>query len=162
MNLTRKIKTILLVEDDADDEVLTSHALTSSGVEIEIVAVRDGAQALDFLFGEGAYIGRDVTDQPALVLLEVNLPRVSGMEVLSQVRADPRTHRVPVVVLTSSKREVDIIASYERGANSFVRKPIDFEEFSKVARNLCTYWLRLNETAPAARASMVSPPVKGS
>lgn len=143
-----KTKSILLVEDNPDDEILTVHALKSSGISNDIVVAHDGVEALEYLFGEGAHAGRDIDDHPAVVLLDLNMPRVGGLEVLSRLRADPRTQRLPVVVLTTSKEESDLVASYDRGANSFVRKPVDFEQFTEAARNLGMYWLLLNEMAP--------------
>lgn len=141
-------KSILLVEDNPDDEVLTVHALKSSGIGNDIVVAHDGVECLEYLFGEGAYAGRDLSQQPAVVLLDLNMPRLGGLEVLSRLRADPRTQRLPVVVLTTSKEESDMMASYDRGANSFVRKPVDFEQFTEAARNLGMYWLLLNEMPP--------------
>jgi two-component system response regulator len=143
-----KMKSILLVEDNPDDEILTVHALKMSGVCNEIVVAHDGAEALEYLFGEGAYAGRDIADLPAVVLLDLNMPKLGGLEVLSRLRADPRTRRVPTVILTTSREEQDLVASYELGANSFVCKPVDFEQFAEVARNLGMYWLLLNELAP--------------
>jgi len=143
-----EMKSILLVEDNPDDEILTVHALTMSGICNEIVVAHDGVEALEYLFGEGAYAGRDVTQQPAVVLLDLNMPKLSGLEVLERLRADPRTRRLPVVILTTSREEQDLAASYDLGANSFVRKPVDFEQFAEVARNLGMYWLLMNELAP--------------
>ena len=138
-------KIILLVEDNPDDEVLTLHALKMNGISNEVVVVRDGAQALDYMFGRGEYAGRDVSQLPAVILLDLNMPKVGGLEVLRTLRADPRTKPAPVVVLTTSREEQDLINSYELGANSYVRKPIDFEQFIEAVRNLGMYWLLLNE-----------------
>lgn len=138
-------KIILLVEDNPDDEVLTLHALKMNGISNEVVVVRDGAQALDYMFGRGEYAGRDVSQLPAVILLDLNMPKVGGLEVLRTLRADPRTKPAPVVVLTTSREEQDLINSYELGANSYVRKPIDFEQFIEAVRHLGMYWLLLNE-----------------
>jgi two-component system, response regulator len=138
-------KIILLVEDNPDDEVLAVHALKSSRITNDIVVARDGVEALEYLFGEGAHAGRDISDQPAVVLLDLNMPRMDGLETLRRMRADPRTLRVPVVMLTTSREERDMVASYDLGANSFVRKPVDFEQFTEVAGQLGMYWLLLNE-----------------
>lgn len=141
-------KNILLVEDNPDDEVLTLHALKSNGIGNHVVIARDGAEALDYLFARGVYSDRDIGDTPAVVLLDLNMPKIGGLEVLRQLRADPRTRRVPVVILTTSREEHDLVNSYELGANSFVRKPVDFEQFTEAVRNLGMYWLLLNELAP--------------
>lgn len=141
-------KSILLVEDNPDDEVLTVHALKISGVCNDIAVAHDGVEALEYLFGQGKFADRDASTQPALVLLDLNMPRMGGLEVLSRMRDDPRTSCVPVVILTTSKEESDLVASYERGANSFVRKPVDFEAFTEAARQLGMYWLLLNEMPP--------------
>jgi two-component system response regulator len=139
--------TILLVEDNADDLELTLRAFEKSGIAGRIVVVRDGAEALDYLFGTGVHAGRDVADAPELVLLDLNLPKVGGLEVLRRIRANQRTRRLPVVVLTSSGERSDVLGSYDLGANSFVRKPVDFVEFMEVAHQLGLYWLDLNEPA---------------
>ncbi|MDQ3743089.1 MAG: response regulator [Acidobacteriota bacterium] len=142
-------KVILLVEDNARDEALTLRALRKSNLANEVVVVRDGVEALDYLFGTGAHAGRDVDDAPQLVLLDLKLPKVDGLEVLKRIRADERTRRLPVVVFTSSSEEEDMIRSYDLGANSYVRKPVDFEHFMEATRQLGLYWLVLNETPPA-------------
>ena len=142
-------KFILLVEDNEDDEVLTLRALKKNHIANEVVIARDGVEALDYLFGTGAHIGRDTSEQPQMMLLDLNLPRVSGLEVLKRVRADPRTRSVPVVVLTSSKEEEDIVQSYSNGANAYVRKPVEFGQFSDAVKTVGMFWLLLNETAPA-------------
>jgi len=143
-----KPKIILLVEDNPSDIGLTKRALAKSHIANELVVAEDGQAALDYLFGNGQYAGRDVNELPALVLLDLNLPRVDGLEALSQVRADPRTSRLPVVILTTSKEEQDVARSYDLGANSYVRKPVDFAQFAKAIEHLGLYWLVLNEPAP--------------
>lgn len=139
---------ILLVEDGEDDVELTLRAFAKHRLDNAIVVVRDGAEALDYLFGGELHTGRDAPPTPAVVLLDLNLPRIDGLEVLRRIRADARTRRLPVVVLTSSKEAEDIVRSYELGANSFVRKPVDFVEFVEAARQLGLYWLVLNEPSP--------------
>jgi len=141
-----KNKIIFLVEDNPDDEELTRRAFQNSNIANELVVARDGAEALDFLFGAGAYAGRDLSLMPAVILLDLNLPRVNGLEVLRRVRADDRTKLVPVVILTSSKEEDDLLKSYGLGANSYVRKPIVFEEFAEAVKTLGLYWLVINQT----------------
>ena len=141
-------KKILLVEDNADDEALTLRALTKSRVANEVVVVRDGAEALDYLLWRGAYADRDPLDFPQVILLDLKLPKVDGLEVLRQIRNDPRTKMLPVVILTSSKEEQDLIAAYSRGANSYVRKPVDFNQFVDAIKQLGLYWLILNEVPP--------------
>lgn len=144
-----KERVILLVEDNPDDEVLTQRALRTNNISNTVVVARDGVKALDYLFGTGAYAGRDVRELPAVVLLDLKLPKVDGLEVLRRVRADERTKFLPVVVLTSSKEEQDLIKSYSLGANSYVRKPVNFDEFLEAARQLGLYWLLLNEPPPS-------------
>ena len=139
---------ILLVEDNPDDEALTLRALKKNHIANEVVVAHDGAEALEWLFGEGPYAGRDTTIQPQVVLLDLSMPRVSGLEVLQKMRADPRTRLVPVCVLTSSKEDDDLVKSYSLGANSYVRKPVDFAEFIEAVKRLGMFWLLLNETAP--------------
>ena len=143
-----KNKVILLVEDNPDDVDLTLRALKKNNIMNEVVVVRDGAEALDYLFATGAYAGRDVSVTPSVTLLDLKLPKVDGLEVLRRLRANKRTELLPVVVLISSKEEQDMIASYRLGANSYVRKPVDFVEFTEAARQLGLYWLLLNEPPP--------------
>ena len=146
--MTGRGKFILLVEDNPDDVELTLRALAKNRIANEVVVVTDGQQALDWLHCDGAYADRDASEQPALVLLDLKLPRVDGLQVLEQMRRDPRTRLLPVVMLTSSKEERDVIASYDLGANSYVRKPVDFNEFVEAARQLGLYWLMINEPPP--------------
>jgi two-component system, response regulator len=145
-------KIILLVEDNADDEKLTLRALKKNNIRNEVVVARDGAEALDFLFGTGAYAGRSLEVMPQIILLDLKLPKLSGLEVLRRLRTDDRTKLLPVVVLTSSNEEQDRITSYGLGANSYVRKPVDFNQFSEAARQLGLYWLILNEPPPITRS----------
>ena len=144
-------KTILLVEDNPSDRDLTKRALIRGHISNDLIVAEDGQEALDYLRGEGAYAGRNVAETPAVVLLDLNLPKVSGLEVLRQIRADPRLRRVPVVILTSSREEEDVGAGYDLGVNSYVRKPVDFKEFQIAIENLGLYWLILNEPNPPVR-----------
>jgi two-component system response regulator len=144
-------KSILLVEDNKDDELLTLRALKKNRIANEVIVARDGAEALDYLFATGAYTGRNSSELPQLILLDLNLPRIGGLDVLRRVRNDERTKLLSVVVLTSSKEEEDILRSYALGANSYVRKPVDFAEFTEAVRTLGLFWLLLNETAPSHR-----------
>lgn len=137
--------TILLVEDNPDDQMLTLRALKKNGISNDVVLAEDGAEALDYLFGTGRFAGRDTDAAPALILLDLKLPKVDGLTVLAKIRSDERTRTVPVVVLTSSSEEQDLIRSYELGVNSYVQKPVDFMEFVEAARNLGVYWLILNK-----------------
>lgn len=139
-------RTILLVEDNPDDVELTLRAFDRSDVVNDIVVAGDGEQALDYLFATGAHAGRDATRLPAVVLLDLQLPKIDGLEVLRRLREDERTRRLPVVVLTSSNEEQDVLMSYDLGANSFVRKPVDFAQFREAARQLGIYWLMLNQS----------------
>ncbi|MGZ9165681.1 MAG: response regulator [Anaerolineales bacterium] len=139
---------ILLVEDNADDEALTLRALKKNNIGNKVVVVRDGAEALDFLLCTGAYADRDPRDKPQVILLDLKLPKVDGMEVLRRIRADPGTRTLPVVILTSSKEEQDVFNSYLIGVNSYVRKPVDFVQFVEAIRQLGLYWLVLNEAPP--------------
>ncbi len=143
-------KAILLVEDNPDDEALTLRALNKSKISNEIVIMRDGVEALDYLFGAGAYAGRDTSLQPQLILLDLNLPKLDGLEVLKRLRADPRTALLPVTILTTSNEERDVAASYQLGANSYVRKPVNFDSFIEAVRHLGLYWLTLNIAPPAS------------
>ncbi len=143
-------KVLLLVEDNPTDEKLTIRAFKKSGVENEIVVARDGVEALDYLFGTGAYLGRDVASVPGVVLLDLNLPRIDGLEVLRRIRADPRTKLVPVVILTASREDEDVARGYALGVNAYVRKPVDFGEFADAAQTLGLFWLLMNHTAPAS------------
>jgi len=140
--------TILLVEDNPDDEFLTLRALRKAHVDNEIVVARDGAEALEYLFGTGRYEGRDVGDCPAIVLLDLKLPKVGGMEVLGRVRSDPRTRLINVVILTSSREKPDVVNGYGNGANSYICKPVDFDQFAKTVQQVGMYWLVLNEPIP--------------
>jgi two-component system response regulator len=144
-------KTILLVEDNSDDEALTLRALKKNNIKNEVVIARDGAEALEYLFGTGKYAGRNTSLAPQVVLLDLKLPKVEGLEVLRRVRADQRTKLLPVVILTSSNEEQDRIDGYGLGANSYVRKPVDFSQFMDAARQLGLYWLILNEAPPVRR-----------
>ena len=138
-------KTMLLVEDNQQDELLILRALRKVNLANQVEVVRDGQQALDYLFGEGEFAERAGSDPPAVMLLDINLPRVGGLDVLSRVRSDPRTRLVPVVMLTSSDEERDRMRSYEGGCNSFVRKPLDFAEFAQTVARLGIYWVATNE-----------------
>jgi two-component system, response regulator len=148
MNLHKK--TILVVEDNPDHLELTLLSLQGDGSAHEMAVAYDGAQALDYLFGQGAHSGRDTTDQPELVLLDLKLPKLTGLEVLQRMREDPRTATVPVVILTSSSEQEDILACYQGGANSFVRKPVNFADYADKLRQVQAYWLRVNESRAAS------------
>ena len=141
---------ILQVEDNPDDVELTLLAFKNSHIQNEVVVVRDGAEALDYLFGTCAHAGRDIDIMPAVILLDLNLPKIHGLEVLRRIRGDERTQLLPVIILTSSKEEQDLISSYKLGANSYIRKPVDFVQFSEAIRQLGLYWLLLNEPPPKA------------
>ena len=142
----RKDKILLLVEDNPDDEALTVRALKRHHIANQLIVVRDGEEALDFIFARGAFAERDASVLPQVILLDLKLPKIDGLEVLRQIRANELTRNVPVVVLTSSNEEQDIVSSYDLGANSYVRKPVDFEQFIEAARQLGMFWLVLNET----------------
>lgn len=146
-------KTILLVEDNPDDVALTLRAFQKNKVANRIVVAADGVEALDYLFGTGRHVGRDLNEMPALILLDLKLPKIDGLEVLRRLRADERTKLLPVVILTSSKEEQDLVTGYALGANSYVRKPVNFNQFMDAARNLGLYWLVLNEAPPARRGT---------
>jgi CheY-like chemotaxis protein len=138
-------KLILLVEDNPDDEELTLRALRKAKIVNEIVVARDGAEAIDFIFGEGAHKGRDLSRMPQVILLDLKLPKMGGHEVLAKLRSDPRTKLVPVVVLTSSSEDEDMLRSYQSGANSYVRKPVEFGSFAEAVSQLGLYWVLLNQ-----------------
>ncbi|MGH7855110.1 MAG: response regulator [Candidatus Binatia bacterium] len=141
-------KVILLVEDNPDDEELTLRALKKNNIQNDVIVARDGVEALDFLFGTGSFTGRDASKMPSVTLLDLKLPKIDGLEVLKRIRADERTKLLPVVILTSSKEEQDLINGYALGANSYIRKPVDFSQFIEAVRQLGLYWLLLNESAP--------------
>jgi two-component system response regulator len=141
-------KMILLVEDNPDDEALTLRALKKNNIGNELVVVRDGAEALDFIFCKGAYAERNARDMPEVILLDLKLPKIDGLEVLRRIRANESTRLLPVVILTSSKEEQDRLTGYSLGANSYVQKPVDFDQFIGAVRQLGLYWLVLNEAPP--------------
>lgn len=143
--------TILLVEDNPDDVKLTLRAFTKHLLGNPVVVASDGVEALDYVFGTGRFAGRDVSDRPAVVFLDLKLPKLDGIEVLRRIRADARTALQPVVILTSSNEEKDRIASYQLGANSYVCKPVDFDQFIEAARQLGLYWLLLNQAPPSVK-----------
>ena len=140
--------TILLVEDNPDDEELTLRALRQNNIMNTVDVARDGAEALDYLFCQGAHKARDPSQKPAIVMLDLKLPKIDGLEVLRRIRADERTRLMPVVILTSSKEEQDLLKSYSLGANSYIRKPVDFNQFVTTVGHLGLYWLVLNEAPP--------------
>lgn len=144
-------KMILLVEDNPDDEELTLMAFRQSHILNPVQVARDGVEAIDFLFGTGGHAGRDLSVMPAMILLDLKLPKLDGFEVLRRIRSDPRTRLLPVVILTSSKEDQDLVESYSLGCNSYVRKPVDFTQFSEAARQLGMYWLLLNEIPPVSK-----------
>jgi two-component system response regulator len=146
MSAATSSRTILLIEDDPDDAELAIRALRGNRIPNDIVHVKDGAAARDFLFGVGEFAGRDPAEAPALILLDLKLPKISGLDVLRRIRADDHTRLTPVVILTSSDEEEDMIRGYGLGANSFVRKPVNFEEFMEKVRDTSVYWLSINET----------------
>lgn len=148
MNVTTNNKTILLVEDNPDDEALAIRALKRHHIGNEIVVAHDGVEALDYLFGTGMYKGRDINIKPTVILLDLKLPRIDGLEVLRRLREDERTKLLPVVVLTTSNEEQDLLNSYSLGCNSYIRKPVDFIQFSDAIRQLGMYWLLMNEVPP--------------
>jgi two-component system, response regulator len=141
-------KTILLVEDNPDDVDLTLRVFKKNHILNKVVVARDGAEALDYLYGTGTYAGRDSRDVPQLILLDLNLPKIDGLEVLKRIRADERTKYISGVILTSSKEEQDVIQGYRMGANSYIRKPLDFKQFVESVKQLGLYWLVLNEAFP--------------
>ncbi len=146
MNTTNKI--ILLVEDNPDDKALAIRALKRNYISNEIIVAHDGVEALDFLFGTGVHAGRDISIKPTVILLDLKLPRVDGIEVLRRLREDDRTKLLPVVILTTSSEEQDMLDSYSLGCNSYIRKPVDFIQFSEAIRQLGMYWLLMNEPPP--------------
>jgi CheY-like chemotaxis protein len=141
-------KTILLVEDNPDDEALAIRALKRHHISNEIIVARDGVEALDYMFGTGIFVGRDISIKPTVILLDLKLPRIDGIEVLRRLREDERSKLVPVVVLTTSSEEQDMLNSYSLGCNSYIRKPVDFIQFSDAIRQLGMYWLLMNEPPP--------------
>jgi len=143
-------KTILLVEDNPDDEALTLRALKRNNILNEVIVARDGAEALDYLFGQGAHSDRDVSRLPEVVLLDLKLPKIDGLDVLRRIRNETLTRRLAVVILTSSNEERDIISGYDLGANSYIRKPVDFHQFMHAVRHRGIYWLVLNVSPPSA------------
>ena len=144
-------KMILLVEDNPDDEELTLMAFRQSHILNPVHVARDGAEAIDFLFGTGGHAGRDLSVMPTMILLDLKLPKLDGFAVLRRIRADARTRFLPVVILTSSKEDQDLVESYSLGCNSYIRKPVDFTQFAEAARQLGIYWLLLNEVAPGPK-----------
>jgi two-component system response regulator len=146
-------KTILLVEDNASDEKLTVLAFRNSGVSNEVTVVRDGAEAIDYLFATGKHAERNPADLPAIILLDLKLPKIDGLDVLRRIRADEHTRFLPVVVLTASREEEDVLNSYALGANAYVRKPVEFAQFATAAKTLGLFWLLLNEPAPQRRSA---------
>lgn len=148
MIMSSSSKTILLVEDNPDDEALAIRALKRHHISNEIVVAHDGVEALDYLFGTGPYVGRDISAKPTVILLDLKLPRVDGLEVLRRLREDERTRLLPVVILTTSREEQDMLSSYSLGCNSYIRKPVDFVQFSEAIRQLGMYWLLMNEPPP--------------
>jgi CheY-like chemotaxis protein len=149
--MSNRNKIILLVEDNPDDVALTCRALERNSFASEVVVAHDGAEALDYLFATGAYAGRDTSLTPHVVLLDLKLPKVDGVEVLSRLRRDDRTKLIPVVVLSLSNEEKDVLQCYRLGANSYMRKPVDFVQFTEAMRQFGRYWLCLNEAPPAVR-----------
>ncbi len=146
-----KSNTILLIEDNPSDVELTKRALEKGSIRNELIVATDGQEALDYIFGTGAYAGRDTSDMPTLTLLDLKLPKVSGMDVLRQIRAEACTRRMPVVILTSSREDQDLAAGYDLGVNSYIRKPVDFNQFAHAVEQLKLYWLVLNELPPKVK-----------
>ena len=143
--MSAEAKKVLLVEDNEDDIDLTLLSFKSNRIANEVVVARDGVEALDYLFGTGKYAGRDLTQHPVVIFLDINLPKIGGLEVLKRLRQDPRTKRLPVVMLTSSIEERDLITSYDLGVNSYIRKPVDLTQFNTAVKQLGLYWILLNE-----------------
>lgn len=148
MNLLKKV---LLVEDNEEDVDLTLLSFKANNLGNEVVVVRDGAEAIDYLFCTGKFAGRDISDMPAVIFLDLNLPKIGGLDVLKRLRADPRTRRQPVVALTSSNEERDLLMSYDLGVNSYIRKPVDLQQFNEAIRQLGLYWILLNEMPPSSK-----------
>lgn len=146
-----KKKVILLIEDNPDDEMLTLRAMKKNNILNEVIVLRDGEEALDYIFAKGKFEGRDAAEVPQVILLDLNLPKVSGLEILKKIRGDERTRLFPVVVLTSSNSEKDMVESYKLGANSYIRKPVDFDQFVDSVKQLGLYWLVLNEIPADAK-----------
>ena len=146
-----KEKIILLVEDNPDDITLTLRALKKNSIFNEVVVAKDGVEALDYLFGTGIYAGRDTSVMPVVTLLDLKLPKIDGFEVLKRVRSNERTKLIPVVILTSSKEDDDLINGYSLGANSYIRKPVDYEQFTEAIRELGLYWILINEPPPVVK-----------
>jgi len=142
--MSNKEKVILLVEDNPDDVILTLRALKKNKIMNKVIVAKDGVEALDYLFGTGAYEGRNLDEKPQIILLDLKLPKIDGLEVLKRLREDERTRLLPVVILTSSKEQRDLIEGYSLGANSYIRKPVDFDQFMEAVRHLGLYWLVLN------------------
>jgi CheY-like chemotaxis protein len=150
--MTSHLKTILLVEDTEDDIVLTQRAMKKSKILNDLAIARDGQEALDYLFCQGAHAGRNKNETPAVILLDLKLPKVDGMQVLQRLRSDPALKYVPVVILTSSKEQEDLLNGYKFGANSYIRKPVDFEQFAQAVQHMGLYWLLMNETPSRSSA----------
>jgi two-component system response regulator len=146
------VKMILLVEDNPDDEELTIRILKKYNIMNDIVVVRDGSEAIEYLYGKGKYLGRDLNIMPVIILLDIKLPKISGLEVLKRIRSDEKTKLLPVVILTSSDEERDLIESYKLGANSYVRKSVNFSQFQKAVQQLALYWLLLNNVPPTTKS----------
>ncbi len=144
---------IMLVEDNPDDEELTIRALKKANILNDVVVARDGVEALDYLFGTGAYEGRDLSVMPLLILLDLRMPKIDGLEVLKRIRSDDRTRRLNVVVMTTSKEEADLARSYDLNANSYIRKPVNFDQFTEAVKNIGLYWLVLNVPPPMQKAA---------
>ena len=144
-------KIILLVEDNPDDVELTLRAFKQNNIFNKVIVAKDGVEALDYLFGKGIYAGRDVKDIPVVTLLDLNLPKINGMEVLKAIRQNELTQLLPVVILTSSKQEIDLVNGYKLGANSYVRKPVDFNQFVEAIKSLGLFWLIWNEPPPVGK-----------
>ena len=144
-------KVILLVEDNEQDELLTIRALEKNRIFNKVIVARDGAEALDYLFSTGKYLGRPIDDTPQVILLDLILPKMDGLEVLKRIRSEKRTKMLPVVILTTSNEEADLVSGYKLGANSYVRKPVDFDEFSHAVKPLGMYWLLLNQAPPVQK-----------